>query len=104
MWFKKKVTIYQKKDKDTWQRIKDVLKGAGIEGVRSGHYDSDSLRPAGCGPRLDPRNFGAGGYIDREIYFIDVREEDVTRARSLIAENGIDSVVEEDPVGKLGRM
>ena len=104
MWFRKKVTIFQKKDKDTWQRIKDVLKSAGIEGVRSGHYDADSLRPCGCGSKLDPRNFGAGGYIDRDIYYVEVREEDSERAKGVLASRGIEAVVDDDVIGKLGRM
>ncbi len=104
MWFSKKVTIFQKKDKETWQRIKDVLKSAGIKGVRASHYSADTLCACGCGSKLDPRNFGAKGYIDRDIYFVEVREEDSERARNIIAENGINAVVESDPVGKLGRM
>ena len=104
MWFRKKVTIFQKKDKETWQRIKDVLKDAGIKGVRASHYSADTLCACGCGSKLDPRNFGAGGHMDRDIYHVEVREEDSERVRSIIAENGIDAVVESDPIGKLGRM
>ncbi len=104
MWFKKKVTIFEKKDKETWQRIKDVLKSAGIKGVHASHYSADTLCACGCGSKLDPRNFGAKGYIDRDIYFVEVREEDSERAKKIIAENGINAVVESDPIGKLGRM
>lgn len=104
MWFSKKVTIFQKKDKETWQKIKTVLKDSGFKGVRAGYYNADTLRPCGCGPKLDPRNFGAKGYIDRDIYFIDVKAEDTERAKNIIAENGLELVVEADPVGKMGRM
>ena len=104
MWFSKKVTVFKRKDKDSWLKIKDVLKSAGLKGVRAGHYDADSLRPCGCGPKLDPRNFGAGGWIDRDIYFVDVRQEDEERAKNILAENGISVAVDADPVGKLGRM
>ncbi|MBQ7154297.1 MAG: hypothetical protein IJR85_01940 [Synergistaceae bacterium] len=104
MWFAKKVTVFKRKDKDTWLKIRDVLKTAGLSGVRTGHYSADSLVACGCGPKLDPRNFGAGGYIDREIYFVDVKAEDEERARSILAAQGIEAVVEADPVGKLGRM
>ena len=104
MWFAKKVTVFKRKDKDTWLKVKDALKSAGIAGVRSGHYDADSLRPCGCGPKLDPRNFGAGGYVDRDVYFVDVRQEDEERAKSILASQGLEACVDADPVGKLGRM
>ncbi|MBQ7221377.1 MAG: hypothetical protein IJS28_10395 [Synergistaceae bacterium] len=104
MWFSKKTTIFKRKDRETWQRIRDVLKSSGIKGVRSGHYSADSLCACGCGPKLDPRNFGAGGYIDRDIYYVDVRQEDEERAKTILAENGINAAVDADPVGKLGRM
>ena len=105
LWFSKKVTIYKKKsDKAAWTKIKDLLKEAGFRGVRAGHYSIESLYACGCGCKLDPRNFGANGFIDREIYFIDVREEDVTRAKDLISQNGIDLVIESDPWGKFGRV
>lgn len=104
MFFEKKVTIFKKKDRGTWQLIKDTLKDAGLKGVRSSHYPADSLRPCGCGPRIDPRDFGANGPIDRDVYFIDVKKDDEPKARALLEEQGIQAVVEDDPIGKLGRM
>ena len=104
MWFRKKVTVFRKKDRDTWQTVKDALKGAGLEGVKAGSYEADSLCACGCGSKLDPRNFGAGGKIDRAVYYVDVRQEDEGRARSILAEKGIAVVVDDDPVGRLGRM
>ena len=103
MWFARRVTIFQKKDRYTWQRIKDVLKAAGLEGVKAGHYEAESLRACGCGSKLDPRNFGAGGKIDREVYYVDVLAQDESRAKSILAGSGIAAVIDE-PVGKLGRM
>ena len=103
MWFTKRITVFQKKDRDTWQKVKDVLKSAGLDGVKAGHYEAESLRACGCGSKLDPRNFGAGGKIDRDIYYVDVRQEDEQRAKSILAENGIAAVIDE-PVGKFGRM
>ena len=37
MLFEKKVTIYKKKDRETWEKIRDVLKGAGLKGVSASH-------------------------------------------------------------------
>ena len=96
MWFSKKVTVFKRKDKDTWLKVKDVLKSAGLSGVRSGHYSADSLCACGCGSKLDPRNFGAKGYIDRDIYFVDVKQEDEERAKMILASHGIEAVVDAD--------
>ena len=104
MWFSKKITIYKKKDKETWQKIKDVLKNAGLKGVRASSYAADSLCACGCGSKLDPRNFGANGYIDRHVYFIDVNTDDEQKAKNILAECGIETFIENDPLGKLGRV
>lgn len=104
MFFEKKVTIFKKKDRETWQKIKDILREAGLKGVRSSHYLADSLRACGCGPKLDPRDFGANGWIDRDIYFIDVNKADVQKTKEILKQNGIEAVIEADPIGKLGRI
>ena len=104
MWFAKKITVFKRKDRDTWLKVRSVLKAAGLEGVKAGHYEADSLFACGCGSKLDPRNFGAGGKIDRAVYYVDVLQEDEGRARSILAEKGIAAVVDDDPVGRLGRM
>ena len=102
MWFTKRATIFKRRDKITWQKIKDILKSEGFKGVKSGHYQADSLFACGCGAKLDPRNFGSNGYIDRDVYFVDVRQEDSERAKNLLSENGIESVI--DDLGNLGKM
>ena len=104
MFFEKKVTIFKKKDRETWQRIKDALKAEGFRGVRANHYFADTLCACGCGSKLDPRDFGAKGKIDRDIYFIDVRKDDADRAVVMLRERGIDPVVEEDAIGQTGRV
>lgn len=102
--FEKKVTIFRKKDRETWQRIKDTLKADGFKGVRASHYFADTLCACGCGLKLDPRDFGAKGKIDRDIYFVDVRKDDVERAMASLQTHGLNAVVEEDPVGRPGRV
>ena len=104
MWFTKRATIFKRKDKDTWTKIKDILKAEGFTGVRASHYPIDSLNACGCGAKVDPRNFGANGYIDRDVYFVDVRQEDSERAKTLLASHGIEAAVDDDVLGKLGRM
>jgi len=87
--FEKKTDIFRKKDKETWLKIKETLKTAGIKGVSAGHYLQDSVMAGGCGAKLDPRDFGAKGKIDHEIYFIKVRDSDASRARDSLTQNGI---------------
>ena len=104
MFFEKKVTIFKKKDRETWQRIKDTLKAEGFKGVRAGHYFADTLCACGCGSKLDPRNFGAKGKIDRDIYYVDVRKDDVEKATAILQAHGVEVVVEDDAVRQLGRI
>ncbi len=89
MLFEKKETIYKKKDRETWQQIKDVLKAGGIRGISASHYAQDVVRAGGCGAKLDPRDFGAKGKADHDIYYIKVREEEKEKALELIRENGL---------------
>ncbi len=103
MWFTKKAEIFRRKDKITWQKIKDILKSEGFTEVKAGHYSADSLFACGCGSKLDPRNFGANGFIDRDVYFVDVRQEDSERAKNILAAHGIEATVDDDVIGKYGR-
>ena len=103
MFFEKKVSIFKKKDRETWKRIKDALKAEGFNGVRASHYFADTLCACGCGSKLDPRDFGAKGKIDRDIYFVDVRKDDAERALAELQSHGINAVIEDDAIGRLGR-
>ena len=40
----------------------------------------------GCGAKLDHRDFGPNGKIDRLTYYISVKPEDVERAKELLAD------------------
>ena len=42
----------------------------------------------GCGAKLDIRDFGPQGKIDRNFYYIDVPEKDYEKARTLLMEAG----------------
>lgn len=39
-----------------------------------------------------------------DVYFVDVREEDKERAQNIIASHGIIVSVDDDVIGKLGRV
>lgn len=81
--FSKKITVYKEKGcKEDWQKAKARLKEAGIP------FASTSLpseAPAcGCGAKLDIRDFGPRGKIDRDLYYIDVEEKYAARARAIL--------------------
>ncbi len=94
--FEKRVYIFQKRDRETWEQIRDALKAAGLESMRSGHYLQETVMGGGCGAKLDPRNFGSHGTIDRDIYWVKVAEADVEKAKEILRQNGLVPVVEED--------
>lgn len=94
--FEKRVDLFKKRDRETWLQIKKALKESGLRGVRSGHYLQETVMGGGCGAKLDPRDFGGHGRIDREIYWVDVRQRDEEQAREILRQNGIVPVVEEN--------
>ncbi|MBR6115523.1 MAG: hypothetical protein IKQ10_10195 [Oscillospiraceae bacterium] len=94
--FRKRVPIFKKRDRETWKQIRATLREAGVKGVRSGHYLQETVMGGGCGAKLDPRDFGGRGRIDRDIYWVEVLPEDEKRVRELLRRNGIVPVVEEN--------
>ena len=93
--FEKKVLIFKKKDRETWQQIRELLKAEGFKGVSATHYFGDTVAAGGCGAKLDPRAFGGGKVVDRDIYRIEVRESDKDRALDTIRAHGIVPVVDD---------
>lgn len=94
--FEKRVDIFKKRDKESWTQIKEALKEAGIPGVKAGHYLQETVMGGGCGAKLDPRDFGPNGKIDREIYWVRVPEAEEENAREALRKKGIVPVVEEN--------
>ncbi len=93
--FEKMTDIYKKKDRETWQQIKTALKEGGLTGFKAGHYLQDSVMAGGCGAKLDPRDFGKKGKVDREVYFIKVKEKDVSKANDILLKNGLVAEIDE---------
>lgn len=93
--FEKRVLLYKKKDRETWRQIRGALKEAGLSGVKSGHYLQDVVIAGGCGAKLDPRDFGGRGRIDRDIYWIKVAEDDEEKAREILRRSGLVAEVDE---------
>ena len=94
--FEKRVYIFKKRDRETWDRIRTVLKEAGLTGVKSGHYLQETVMGGGCGAKLDPRDFGGHGRIDREIYWVSVPARREEEAREILRRSGIVPEVEEN--------
>ena len=94
--FEKRTVIFKKRDRETWQQIRDALREAGLPGVKAGHYLQETVMGGGCGAKLDPRDFGARGRIDRDIYWVKVIQGDEDKARDILRRSGIVPVVEDD--------
>ncbi len=91
--FEKRALLYEKKDGETWRRIRSLLKEGGFAGVRAGHYLHEV--GCGCGAKLDPRDFNGKGKIDREIYWVKVPTADLERAAAFLREKGVEPEVDE---------
>lgn len=81
--FEKREEVFSKQDKALWLAAREALKAAGIRGIRARHCDLEP--PAcGCGAKLDIRDFGPKGKIDRETYFLTVPMEEAEKARAVL--------------------
>lgn len=79
--FGKKARVFSQKDYPAWIAAKKALKAAGIP-CYGGYYETE-LPVGGCGAKLDARNFGEKGKIERNVYYIDVPVRDAERAQAL---------------------
>ena len=93
---KNRVYIFKRRDSDTWNEIKKVFDADGSVDYKAGHFFQETVSHGGCGAKLDPRDFGSKGKIDREIYWVKVPEADADRAREILLKAGITPIVEEN--------
>ncbi|MDD7219829.1 MAG: hypothetical protein PUI16_07605 [Clostridia bacterium] len=93
--FEKKTTVFQKKDKEAFEKAKSLLKEAGIKGIRSGAYENEPP-VCGCGSKLDPRDFGSSGKIDRKIYYLEVPVSQEEQAIKVLRESSL-HIIEQYP-------
>ena len=70
-------------DKPRWQGAKEALKAAGIKIMEAGSHESEEPI-CSCGAKIDRRNYGPYGWIDRRAYYVAVRPEDVGRANAVL--------------------
>lgn len=81
--FEKREEVFCKQDKAGWEAAKKALRAAGIRGVKARHCEVEPP-VGGCGCKLDIRNFGPNGRIDREQYFITVPAGEAEQARKVL--------------------
>ena len=82
--FEKKEIVFEMRGrKDDFKRVKAALREKGIKGVSSSVWQ-DELPVGGCGAKLDVRDFGPNGKIDRDTYTIRVSREDAEAASSIV--------------------
>lgn len=94
--FEKRVTVFRKKDRETWKKLKDAFHQEGIRHVRAGHYFNDAVAPSGISGMVDPRDFGEKGKIDRDIYYIEVRASDQKMAEKAALKHGLVLTIDEN--------
>ena len=70
-------------DQSRWRAAKAALKAAGIRVMEAGYYETEPP-VCGCGAKLDHRDFGPNGKIDRNAYYISVRPADAEAAKEAL--------------------
>ncbi len=80
---KREVVFRAPGDKARWQAAKEALKAANIEIMEANSYEGE-IPLCSCGAKIDRRNYGPNGWIDRRVYYIAVRPEDVERAGQVL--------------------
>lgn len=82
---KREVIFKTAGDKGRWKAAREALKAADIEIMEAGSYEGETPI-CSCGAKIDRRNYGPNGWIDRRIYYVAVRPGDVERARAVLLE------------------
>jgi len=80
---KREVVFEVQGDKKRWNAGKEALKTANIKIMEALSREGEELL-CSCGAKIDRRNYGPNGWIDRRIYYIAVRPEDVESARVVL--------------------
>lgn len=70
-------------NKARWNEAKAALNGAGIR-IMEALTREGEMPLCSCGAKIDRRNYGPNGWIDRRIYYIAVRPEDVAQAKLVL--------------------
>ena len=80
---KREVVFEVQGSKDRWNAAKAALQQANIKIMEALSREGE-LPLCSCGAKIDRRNYGPNGWIDRRIYYIAVRPEDVAAAKQVL--------------------
>lgn len=80
---KREVVFKTVGDSDRWKKARQALKSAGIRIMEASSYENE-ITTCGCGAKLDQRNYGPYGWIDRRVYYVSVSPADIERARIVL--------------------
>ncbi len=80
---KREIVFRTAGDKERWKAAREALKTADIEIMEAGSYEGETPL-CSCGAKIDRRNYGPNGWIDRRIYYVSVRPADVERAKAVL--------------------
>lgn len=81
--FEKREDVFCKQDREGWKAAKAILQAAGVRGVKAWHCETEPP-VGGCGCKLDIRNFGPNGRIDRELYLVSVPVSELDKAKAVL--------------------
>ena len=81
--FEKREEVFCRRDRAGWTAAKSALKAAGIRGVKAWHCETEPP-VGGCGCKLDIRNFGPKGRIDRKLYIVAVPASEMDKAKGVL--------------------
>ncbi len=70
-------------DSARWKNARQALKSAGIRIMEASSYENE-IPACGCGAKIDRRNYGPYGWIDRRVYYVSVSPADVERAKIVL--------------------
>lgn len=81
---KREIVFEVQGDKARWKAARSALKEEGIVIMEASSREGE-IPLCSCGAKIDRRNYGPNGWIDRRIYYVAVRPEDAARARARLA-------------------
>ena len=103
---KREVVFKTVGDRDRWKMAKAALKSADIQIMEAGSFEGE-MPMCSCGAKIDRRNYGPNGWIDRRVYYVAVRPTDTERARNVLLA-AVGAPLESDhlvlPVKKVGAL
>jgi len=70
--------------KERWKAARGALAAAGLKIMEASSREGE-IPLCSCGAKIDRRNYGPNGWIDRRIYYLAVRPEDAERAKAVLA-------------------